>query len=69
MPRIDLNFFIILRETLEEEVVSRSNLLRQLAREQSEAQQWRNKFEGEALVSGNILIFYSIKYYFVKKVR
>jgi myosin protein heavy chain len=39
-----------LRETLEEEIASKSNLLRQLTREQAEAQQWRSKYESEGLV-------------------
>jgi chromosome segregation ATPase len=38
-------------DSLEEEIATKSDMLRQLAREQAEGQQWRSRYEDEGLVS------------------
>ena len=40
-------------ESLEEEIGHKSDLIRQLTREQAEAHQWCSRFENEGLVPGN----------------
>ncbi|CAD5233385.1 unnamed protein product [Bursaphelenchus xylophilus] len=42
-----------IRDSLEEEIAGKSDLLRQLAREQGEIEQWRSRYESEGMVSAD----------------
>ncbi|KAI6239365.1 CRE-MYO-2 protein [Aphelenchoides fujianensis] len=42
-----------IRDSLEEEIASKSDLIRQLSREQAEIQQWRSRYESEGMVSAD----------------
>lgn len=50
-----------LRDSLEEEIASKSDLLRQLSRAQAEAQQWKNRIESEGLVGADEIDEVSMK--------